>query len=239
MSTLVTICARGGSKGIPGKNIRLLNGIPLIGYSIRHAQAFAAKTGADIALSTDDDQIRVVAESFGLSSEYRRPPELATDAAGKVPAIRHLLQHEEQRTGKSYDTLLDLDATSPMRTLGDLESGLQILLDEPHAINLYSVNNARRNPYFNMVEQEKDGYYHLSKKPQNSVLSRQTAPSVYELNASFYFYRRQFFREPWITAYSDRALIYLMPHLCFDLDEPADFDYLEYLVRERRLGFDL
>jgi CMP-N-acetylneuraminic acid synthetase len=126
-----------------------------------------------------------------------------------------------------------------MRTVADLEAGLRILLDDPKALNLYSVNHARRNPYFNMVEREKDGYYHLSKKPQKPVLSRQTAPVVYELNASFYFFRREFFRQSWTSAYSDRALVYLMPHPCFDLDEPVDFDFLEFLIQERRLGFDL
>lgn len=236
---LITVCARGGSKGIPGKNIRPLGGIPLIGYTIRHAKAFAAKHSADIALSTDSDAIRSVAAQLGLATDYVRPAELATDQAGKVPAMHHVLEYEERRRGQSYDLLLDLDVTSLLRTPEDLDAGLHTLLADPHALNLFSVSVAERNPYFNMVEQGRDGYYHLSKPLQHLILSRQAAPAVYELNASFYFFRREFFRQGWKEVYSDRALIYLMPHLCFDLDEAVDFDFLEFLVREHRLGFAL
>ena len=239
MRTLVTICARGGSKGIPGKNFRPLNGTPLIGYTIRQAQEFAKKTGADIVLSTDSEIILSVAKEFGLACEYRRPPELATDGVGKIAAMKHALEYEEGRTGAPYDLLLDLDVTSPMRTPLDLDAGLKILLADPQASNLFSVNHARRNPYFSMVEQGGDGYFHLSKKPAQPVLSRQTAPAVYELNGSFYFFYREFFRQGWTTAYSEKSLIYLMPHPCFDLDEPLDFDFLEFLVRENRLGFTI
>src|SRR3989344_8226804 len=84
MNLLITICARGGSKGIPGKNVRLVNGTPLIVYTIRHALEYAKKTGADVELSTDDDTIRNVAAKEGLTTYYSRPAELSTDTAGKL-----------------------------------------------------------------------------------------------------------------------------------------------------------
>ncbi len=239
MNLLITICARGGSKGIPGKNARLLNGVPLIGYTIRQAQQFARRVGADIALSTDGEDIRRAAAEYGLTSEYRRPPELATDEVGKIAAMRHVLEHEEQRRGKRYEFMLDLDVTSPMRTQDDLDAGLKVLMSDPAAVNLFSVNHARRNPYFSVVEKGDDGYYRLSKKSPKPVLSRQTAPVVYELNGSFYFFRREFFDKDWTTAYADKSLVYLIPHPCFDLDEPIDFEFLEFLVKERRLGFEI
>src|SRR3989338_391980 len=88
MNLLITICARGGSKGIPGKNVRLVNGTPLIVYSIKHALAYAAKVGADVELSTDNDEIKRVAAEAGLTTDYVRPPELSTDKAGKLETIQ-------------------------------------------------------------------------------------------------------------------------------------------------------
>jgi len=239
MSLLITLCARGGSKGIPGKNIRPVNGVPLIAYSIRHAQAFAKKTGADIALSTDSADIRAVAETFGLAIDYFRPAELATDSAGKVEVLRHLLLHEEHRRGKRYEYLLDLDITSPLRTIEDLERGFQRLQQDPKALNLFSVSPARRNPYFNMVEEGKDGYVHLSKEPGDAFLCRQHAPKVYDMNASFYFYRRAFFEDGPSGVVTERSLCHVMPHECFDLDDLGDFVYLEYLISQKRLDFSL
>lgn len=239
MSLLITLCARGGSKGIPGKNIRPVNGVALIAYSIRHAQAFAKTTEADIALSTDSDDIKSVAATFDLTIDYVRPAELATDSAGKVDALRHLLLHEEQRRGKRYDYLLDLDVTSPLRTIEDLERGFQKLRDDPRALNLFSVSPARRNPYFNMVEEGKDGYVHLSKQPGEAFLCRQNAPKAYDMNASFYFYRRAFFENDRSCVVTERSLCYVMPHECFDLDSPEDFAYLEYLISQKRLDFSL
>lgn len=239
MSLLITLCARGGSKGIPGKNIRPINGMPLIAYTIRHAQTFVQKAQADIALSTDSDEIRAVAEKFDLKSDYIRPAELASDTAGKLPALRHLLLHEEQRLNKRYDYLLDLDVTSPLRTVADLEQGFALLEKDPQALNLFSVSPAQRSPYFNMVEQGADGYMHLCKKPEAAILSRQNAPKVYDMNASFYFYRRAFFDRDRQSAISERSLVYEMPHRCFDLDTPEDFAFMEFLLSQNQLGFSL
>ncbi|MDD5103145.1 MAG: acylneuraminate cytidylyltransferase family protein [Candidatus Peribacteraceae bacterium] len=236
-SLLITLCARGGSKGIPGKNIRPINGVPLMAYTIRHAQAYAKKTGADIALSTDSDEIRNVAAQHGLKSDYIRPADLASDTAGKLPALQHLLLHEEQRLKKRYDYLLDLDVTSPLRTVADLEQGFALLEKDPKALNLFSVSSARRNPYFNMVEQSPDGYFHLCKKTADIALSRQGAPKVYDMNASFYIYRRSYFDTDPQSALSERSLIYVMPHPCFDLDTQEDFAFLEYLVAQGQLNF--
>lgn len=239
MSLLITLCARGGSKGIPGKNIRPINGVPLIAYTIRHAQAYAKKTGADIALSTDSDEIRNVSAQHGLTSDYIRPAALASDTAGKLPALQHLLLHEEQRLKKRYDYLLDLDVTSPLRTVADLEQGWALLEQDKKALNLFSVSPARRSPYFNMVERGEDGYFHLCKKPAATLLARQSAPNVYDMNASFYFYRRAFFDSAPQSAVTERSLIYEMPHQCFDLDTPEDFAFMEFLMTQNQLGFSL
>jgi len=238
MSLLITICGRGGSKGVPSKNIRKVAGQPLIVYSIRLAQIFAKRTGADIALSTDNEDIRKVAAEHGLKSDYLRPAELASDAAGKLPVIRHLLLHEEQKRGKMYDYILDLDITSPLRTIEDLEQGFALLGKNPQALNLISVSFPAHNPYFDMVEQGEDGFCHLVKTPLKAMLSRQQGPRVYELNTAFYFYRRIFFK-PVDSLIVERTLMYVVPHMCFGIDSPLDIEFMEFLMTHHKLDFTL
>ncbi len=238
MELLITVCARGGSKGIADKNVQPVLGVPLIGYTIDHAMKYADKVGADVALSTDGEKIRTIAAEHGLVSQYDRPDDLATDTAGKIAVIRDIVEHEEQGRGKRYDVVLDLDVTSPLRTIKDLDDAYKIFKDDPNALNLFSVNPAHRNPYFNMVEQDTDGYYRLSKIPETPILSRQTAPKVYDLNASFYYYRREFFDLNYKNAYTERSLIFEMPHYCFDIDSQTDFDFLEYQLMHNRFDFD-
>ena len=239
MTILITICARGGSKGIPNKNIKLLNGKPLIGYSIEAARKFAGQHESNITLSTDSDRIKDSARQFGIESDYERPPELATDATGKIGVIKDVLLYEEAKRNKRYDYILDLDVTSPLRTMDDLNAGFEIIKSDADALNLFSVSPANRNPYFNVVEQKKNGYYALVKRIKADYTSRQIAPKVYDLNASFYFYRRVYFdaeNQPTIT---DKSLIYVVPHVCFDLDEPLDFEFMEFLLANGKLNFKL
>ena len=235
MRILITICARGGSKGIPGKNIRILDGKPLIGYSIETARKFAEQKDCIIGLSTDSNDIKEVAREFGVVTEYTRPAFLATDSAGKVDTIRDILLYEENKAGLAFDYILDLDVTSPLRTIGDLEEAFVDLLSDKEALNLFSVSHANKNPYFNMVERKEDGYYGLVKKGQ--FLSRQTAPPIYELNASFYFYRRSFFEQELKTVITDFSLVYPMKHICFDLDHEIDFEFLSFLLENNKLSF--
>jgi CMP-N,N'-diacetyllegionaminic acid synthase len=237
MDLLITLCARGGSKGIPGKNIRPINGKPLIGITIDLAKRFAIKHSADIALSTDDELIKKIAADFGLETSYTRPPHLATDTAGKIETIADLLHHEEKQRNKKFSFILDLDITSPLRTLEDLDIAFQTIKNDANALNLFSVNAANRNPYFNMVEQQPNGYYGLVKKGE--FVTRQSAPRVYDMNASFYFYRRIFFDLGFVKSITDKSLIYEMPHICFDLDHPIDFEFMEYLMTNNKFTFQL
>jgi CMP-N,N'-diacetyllegionaminic acid synthase len=237
MEILITLCARGGSKGIPGKNIKNINGIPLIAYSIAHAKAFSAIYHSDITLSTDSLEIREVAKKYGLESNYVRPNSVSLDGTGKMETILHVLSYEESRREKKYDYILDLDISSPLRNLDDLLNAFQKILNDPEALNLFSVNPANRNPYFNMVEQKADGYYGLVK--EGNFLTRQSAPIIFDLNASFYFYRRNFFDQTPKKTISSRSLIHVMDHICFDLDHPIDFDFMEFLISKNKLGFEL
>mgnify|MGYP003413406329 FL=1 len=237
MNILITICARGGSKGIPGKNVKMLNGKPLIGYTIDIAKRFQEKHGnVEIALSTDSDEIIQVVEQCGLHSDYKRPASLGGDTVGKIDAIKDIVFYTENAKGIKYDYVLDMDVTSPLRTMEDLEEAFELMNADTNAINLFSVSEAGRSPYFNQVEQKENGYFNKV-KDAGTILTRQSAPKVYDLNASFYIYRREFFDLGYKGAITDRSLIYLMKHTCFDLDHPIDFEIISFLLENDKLEF--
>ncbi len=238
MNLLITICARGGSKGIPGKNIKIMNGKPLIVYSIEVAHRFAEQENGKVILSTDSLDIIDISKNFGLDSSYRRPPHLSGDRAGKAETIKHVLEYSEGLIGSKYDFVLDLDVTSPLRTLEDLQQAFSLFKQHSDALTMFSVSPANRNPYFNMVEQHENGFVELVKKGYG-FKSRQEAPPVFDMNASFYFFKREFFDQNWTTAITDRSLAYVVPHLCFDLDHPHDFLIMEMLMKENQLGFSI
>ena len=234
---LITICAKGVSRGIPGKNIKEMNGKPLIGYTIETAIKFAeAVPNVKIGLSTDSDEIKEVAASFGITTEYTRPDNLATHSAGKLPVIHTAMDYYEKFHKVRFEYVIDLDITSPLRTVEDITTALDMLKKHHGAVNLFSVSNSHRNPYFNMVEEQPDGFYHLVKKA--TYVTRQSSPRVYDLNASFYIFKRGFFDE-YTHPITPKSIIYEVPHTCFDLDEPLDFDFLEYLLKHNKLNFEI
>lgn len=231
---LVTICARGGSKGIPGKNIKSVNGKPLLAYTASVALEFARKHNADVGFSTDSQEILDVAATCGLPTDYIRPAELANDTIGKPHAIKDLMLFCERQYGKRYDYVVDLDVTSPIRTLEDIENCLRIMTENDDALTVFSVNHCARNPYFNMVEAKNNGFYNLVK--QSDSTTRQGSPAVYDINGSIYVYSRRSLDCDNPRAVTSRTLVYVMDHLCFDLDEPADYEYLDYLITSRKIN---
>ena len=237
MNVIITICARGGSKGLKDKNIKLLNGKPLINYTIKQAKELNIYFSADIALSTDSDKIIQVSSECGLDTEYQRPKYLSKDNSGKIDVINHVLQYEEKKK-KTYDYIIDLDVTSPLRTKEEINKAFEILINNIEALNIFSVSKPHRNPYFNMVELNESGYVELVKNI-GPIMSRQNAPIVYDVNASFYIYRRRFFIEKWKTSITNKTLSYLMNHLCFDIDTIHDFEYMEFLIKNNKLDFEI
>jgi len=240
MSVLITICARGGSKGIPGKNIKPLNGKPLIYYSIQVAKQFQKLIDdVEIVLSTDSNEIEQVANKYDLKSDYRRPDFLASDTSGKIDAIKDVLFWTEEQKSCKFNFILDLDITSPLRNINDLTAAFKLININEGAINIFSVSPANRSPYFNMVEQKENGFFAQIKKPTKLLLTRQSAPKVFDLNASFYFYKRSFFDMEYKSAITDRSIIYEVPHICFDLDHPIDFEIISFLMENNKLDFTL
>lgn len=233
---LITICARGGSKGIPGKNIKPVGGKPLLAYTIGTAKKLAAKYQADIVLSTDSDHIREVGRQYGVSTDYVRPDYLANDTCGKGDAIKDAMLYAEDALRKRYDFVVDLDVTSPIRTMEDVERCMEILDSDPDALTVFSVNPCARNPYFNMVEEKPGGYYGVVLG--GIYTTRQSAPKVYDMNASIYVYRREALDVAMPKAVTGKSLVYVMDHICFDLDEPSDYDYLAFLIDTGRIHLD-
>ena len=228
---IVTIGARGGSKGVRGKNIRKLNGIPLICYTIK--QALNWGKAKRVVVSTDSDEIAYVSKKCGAEVPFMRPAFLATDTAAKLPAIRHALLETEGIFNEKYDIIVDLDATAPIRTIDDLNNCLNIFIND-WPDTLYSVVKARKNPYFNMVEKNDSGHYVLSKKLENTIIRRQDAPKVYSLNASICFFKRDYFlNEKSKTCITNNSKIYIMDDIAgVDIDREIDFKFVEFLIRE-------
>lgn len=240
MNVLITICARGGSKGIPKKNIKLLNNKPLIQYTYDIAKELKNRfENVIIELSTDDLEIKTVASDLGFSTNYVRPNFLATDEVGKLDAIKDLLNYAENYYNLKFEYVLDLDVSSPLRSISDILNAFKLMKNDRDALTLFSVNQSIKNPYFNMVEENEEGYYQLSKKLDETILSRQTSPKVYDLNASFYIMRRSFFDLGLKGVITDKSLIFLMDHICFDLDHLIDFEFMEYLIKNNKLDFSL
>lgn len=229
MNILCTICCRGGSKGIKHKNIRLVNGKPLMAHTIETARQWGQYT--HLIVSTDSLEIMEVAREYDAEVPFTRPEELANDTSGKVAVIRHALQAMEALHHMKYDYVVDLDATSPLRSVEDIAKAVAICVEQQLDI-VYSVNEARKNPYFNMVELNEAGYPQLCKKLPANVLSRQSAPKVYELNASIYVYERNFLLQAQ-TVFSEKAGIYVMERSTIDIDEEDDLLYLEYVMRKK------
>ena len=238
MNILITICARGGSKGVPGKNIRNVAGLPLIAYSIHHANQFAKLFDCDIVLSTEDEEIKEVAGEYGLTSSYVRSKSLAGDKVGKIAVIEDVYKFMSKDKNKAYEYVLDLDVSSPLRNLNDLTEAFKLIKQNDSALNLFSVSEGRKNPYFNMVELDENGMVVISKKMDEIFYSRQKSPKVFEINGSFYFYKKAFFDEGNTSAVIDhKTMLYTIDHLCFDIDNELEFEFMNFVISKNKLDF--
>lgn len=231
---LITICARKGSKGVPLKNIRLLHGIPLIAHTIRQALAWPRKS--KVVVSTDAEEIARIANEYGAETPFIRPAHLATDTIGKLPVLIHALEESEKYYKNRFDVVLDLDPTSPVRTPEDIERGWQAFRHSGRAA-CFSVVKARKNPYFNMVERDAGGHVRLVKTPDKAHASRQTAPVVWDMNASIYFFSRDFLlSRPTSLWEGDPECFEMPPESAFDIDAERDFVITELMMKLRGLA---
>jgi len=215
---LCIICARSGSKGIPGKNKAIVAGKPLIAYTLETAKE--CDYFDDIIVSTDDEEIIKFASDYGITAPFKRPEHLSGDDTSKIDVIRHAVEWVGNNWHKKYDIIVDLSVVSPLRTVEDIKNSIELLIIEK-ADNVFSVSPPYRNPYYNMVEII-DGNIKLVKDPPKKITRRQDAPIVYDMNDSIYVWWKKILFEK-DTTFNDNTKIYIMPrHRGIDIDETFD-----------------
>jgi CMP-N-acetylneuraminic acid synthetase len=230
MNIICTICARGGSKGVKNKNILPIDGKPLIAHTLE--QARQSQLFDYIVVSSDSDQILETAEQWGADILIKRPIELAGDTAAKIPVIRHAVLATEERVGKTFDIVFDLDATSPLRFVSDIIQSFE-MFQQQQASNLITATPSRKSPYFNMVEVDQHEKVRLSKQRESHVVRRQDAPACYDMNASIYIWERaSLFAHD--SVFQDTTALYVMPEeRSIDIDTPIDFELVRLILEKR------
>lgn len=229
MKFLVVIPARGGSKGIPHKNIKPLGGKPLIYYSIDVARQFT--TDENICVTTDDELIISVVEQYGLKVPFVRPAELATDTCGSSEVILHAYQFFADK-GIQYDAIVLLQPTSPFRKVDFIKEAVALYDDSIDMVT--SVRPATCNPYYDGFEENEDGLLQIS-KGEGTIARRQEAPQVWQQNGSIFVINPKSLIEKGMSGFT-KIKKYSMPEAySADLDTMLDWKMAEFIIKENVL----
>ncbi len=229
--TVGFIFARGGSKGIPGKNIRLLAGKPLIAYAIE--TAFQSEFIDRVVVSTDDEKISQIAQDFGAEVPFLRPKELAKDNSPEWLAWQHAVKTlNEQDKGRDLDVFVGIPTTSPLRITEDVDRAIQAFLEGESDV-IITVKNTARHPAFNMVALNKRNYAKLILPPAQKISRRQDAPLVYDMTTVAYVAKPDFIVEA-NSIFEGKVKAVLIPEeRALDIDTELDFQFAEYLMTNR------
>jgi CMP-N,N'-diacetyllegionaminic acid synthase len=225
---LGSICIRGGSKGVPKKNIKMLNGHPLLYYTIGCANQSLLLD--DLVVSSDDDAMLTIAKNLGAENIIKRPDHLASDTSSKWDVFIHLVEEYEASTGKTVDYLVDLDVTVPLRKPEHIEGAIQMMLDNDTDVVITGYE-PERNPYFNMMELTNGKYATMVKKSDKPIVRRQDAPTVFSLTPAVYVVKKEALYQfkHWSEA---RCMIYEIPRQnAVDIDTEFDFKLVEFLMQ--------
>ena len=234
MRILFTICGRAGSKGLRNKNIKLMKGVPLVYYTLAAIRLYMDAHPANeimVVLNTDSTELIELVTNQRIIEKVEcvdRRMELADDASPKVAVVQDTyFQCKKKACG--FDVIVDLDITSPLRRVCDIEETIRQLTADPKCELAFSVVKARRNPYFNMVE---EGEFYYKKVCESAYTSRQQAPDIYELNASIYAYRPSFLESDITrTILEYKCRVAVMPDfLVLDIDSEEDFEAMEMVA---------
>lgn len=227
MRTVCFIFARGGSKGLPGKNIKPLAGKPLIAHSI--ATARACPRIETVVVSTDDAAIADAARAWGAEVPFIRPAELATDTAPEWLAWRHAIDWFERECG-AFDVFLSLPPTSPFRAVADVDACIDALATDPRADAVITVRHAERSPYFNMVSLDLQGYAGLVIPPAGGIARRQDAPPVYDITTVAYAVRPDYVRRADRLFAGAVRSVEVPAERALDIDTPYDFELAQAIA---------
>jgi CMP-N-acetylneuraminic acid synthetase len=227
VEVVALICARGGSKGLPGKNIRPLAGRPLIAWAITQARA-VPRIGR-IIVSTDSEQIAAVAREAGAEVPFLRPEELARDDSPEWLVWRHALSYLKESSGAYPDALIAVPATAPLRSPADLENCLEEFAKGGADI-VFTVTDAHRSPYFSMVKRNSDGTIGLVIPPEGPVFRRQDAPVVYDITPVAYVARPEYVMTRTGLFEGRARVVHIPPERAVDIDTLLDFKIAECLL---------
>lgn len=228
---VAAVCARGGSKGLPGKALRMLDGRTLVEHAV--SCALACRTIQRVVISTDDRRIAEAARARGAEIPFMRPAHLATDEAPKWEVFRHLVRSLEAQGGDPPEVLVDLDVSVPLRAPEDVDGTVEALLGGDLDL-VATAAPAARNPYFNQVEPSPDGTFRLVKEPPKPIHGRQQAPPVFDLSPAAYAIRSEALwrHHHWSEA---RMGIHPVPReRAWDIDDERDLRFIELLLHEGR-----
>jgi len=236
-TVLCTICMRSGSIGLKGKNIKLINGKPLMYYTIK--QAIKSKIFDNIVVSTDSKKILAKAKSYGAEGWFIRPRRLATSTCSKILVIKHALKESEKFYNKKFKFIVDLDVTSPLRTSKDIINAYKNFIKKRGDV-LITGAKSKKNPYFNVVEIVNNKVKKV-KNLKKRIFRRQDAPVTYDMNASIYIYSRKILTnyrtviEALERGAKDKAILFEMPESrSIDIDSDYDFKLVEFLIKKNK-----
>ena len=227
---------RGNSRGVKNKNIRLINGKPLMYYTIK--QAIKSKIFDTIIVSTDSKKILKRAKSFGAQGWFIRPKKLSSDSSSKVAAIKHALVESEKYYNKKFKFIVDLDVTSPLRKVKDIINAYKVFIRKNTDI-LITGTTSKKNPYFNMVEIKNKKVKKVI-NTKKKIFRRQDAPKTYDMNASIYIWKRKVLInsksvvETFQKNTKIKTVLYKMPeNRSVDIDSEFDFKLVKFLLKKR------
>ena len=227
------IAARGGSKGVVGKNIRLLAGKPLIAYAIE--SSIKSKIFSHVVVSTEDKEIARISQKFGAEVPFLRPKKLATDSTGMTEVVLHGLK-KLHALGYDFDTFVNRDCTVPFLRNKDVAGSIR-LLKRKNCNAVFGVYRQHLNPYFNIMELDSNGFLKIVKDEERRPISRQTAPTVYQLNGLFTYNTEKFFE------YRNDVLLNALPYEIpietgFMIDTEFEFKLAEFIIQKKIIRLD-
>jgi CMP-N-acetylneuraminic acid synthetase len=227
MKYIVLICARGGSKGLPGKNTKPLNGVPLIGWSINIAKQI--NRASRIIVSTDSEEIAKVALEYGAEVPFMRPKELAQDSTPEWLVWRHAVDYIEKNKSESVDAIVVLPVTAPLRSSEDINACVD-LFEGKKVDSVITVSEARRNPYFNMTVNNND-YASLVISPESNITRRQDAPEVFDMTTVAYVVSTNFVKNH-NGIFEGKVKSVIIPReRAIDIDDLMDFKIAELMLK--------
>ena len=227
MKPICFIAARGGSKGVPKKNIRIIAGKPLIAHTVE--ASLGSKIFSHVVVSTEDDEIASIARKYGAEIPFSRPKELASDTTGMDEVLLHGI-NKLYSIDYKFDVMVNRDCTVPFIRNNDVEGCVKLLEDKQCDV-VFGVYKQHHNPYFNMMEPNSEGFLRFSKSIGKKISSRQEAPTVYQLNGLCVFNCKKFLE--YGTIYMPKALPYeILPETGLMIDNELEFRIAEMMFQQ-------